>query len=875
MIKLEKVSKRYVVSKNESTLALNEVSLSLPDKGLVFIIGKSGSGKSTLLNLIGGLDNPTNGDIIVDGNYINRLKEEELSSYRNNYLGFIFQDYLLLDNLSVYENVKLALSLQDNVDEKVIEETLRKVDILDYKNRLPKNMSGGQKQRIAIARSIIKNPHILLCDEPTGNLDSNTTKTILETLKQLAKDILVVVVSHNVDDAYKYADRIIEIADGQIVNDLSIEDNEKSYAIKDKTLFLNNVSSLSKEDINDINQSLEKGEIKNIASRSDLFSQKEDEEIEMNKVSFKKQKMSFKDQLSLSMRLSKKRIIPTIIVSIISAFLAVILGLAESFTMFSFKTIMENSLQNQKGPSLVMKKGFFDEDDENNIKDNAIMRLNDEDLEVFQTANKGQPYYLINNFNLPVSFERFELSHELSISDRHNLRNFFLHETYGTVVTNEDYLQQVYPNYEILAGNPLDKDYGVIITDYVADAIIAYNPYVYKNYEDVIGVYKSKSQDVVGYINAVISTNYQERYEKLINMVMEVIAGNYTYKELVKTTEYLDFYEEVRNYLGVTYSFAYNFLEAVKSEEARQYTRLDRSDIIIPALDNRAIWNSAYYAYSANSYELDFVVPNNTLVLALDEFNTMLNSSYTIEEINDLNIGQVVLTRRAAYHEQDEPIFKTTVNLLIKDTTDFDAIVSDDLFASLRNVDTFNFAICSTDRSLAMDIYNKMSSRAFYAVSSYVSAVIAVNDVVTVFKDFFSLIVVALLFTLVATLVVSAYLNINSSKKQIGVLKALGMRNITASLLFIYQIALSSIVSIITFVAGLFIFQRITNNILFDSFLEFFKNPALRFIQILQINPFILISNILIIILVYGLTILIPFIFMKKLKPINIIRKGE
>ena len=875
MIKLEKISKKYIISKSETTLALDDVSLTLPDRGLVFVLGKSGSGKSTLLNIIGGLDNPTSGDVFVDGNHINKLKEDELSDYCNNYLGFIFQDYFLLDNLTVYDNVKLALSLKDNVDDKLIDETLEKVGILEFKNRLPKNMSGGQKQRIVIARSIIKNPHILLCDEPTGNLDSATAKSILEILKNLSKNILVVIVSHNVDDAYKYADRIIEISDGRIINDTKIDNNEEIYIVKDQTLYLNSVNALSEEQIADINKSIASGEVKNIASRSSLFKKTEEDEKEMKNVAFERKKMPFKEQLSLSVRLSKRKIIPTLIVSIISAFLAVILGLAEAFTMFSFKTLMANSLKDQDKPALVMKKGFFDEEDNSKIKDNALVRVDAEDIETFESVNKNGEYYLLNNFNLPINFERYELAVELSINDSRNLSNFYLQETYGTVVTKESFLKKIYPDYEVIAGDINDKDYGLIITDYIADAMMLYNPYVFTKYEDIIGVYKMKSQDVLGYVNAIISTNYKERHKELIDMVYQVVNGDMTYKELVRTPEYLDFFEEVRSYLGVTYSFKENFLDEVRKEEVRQYARFDRANIVIPNMDNRAIWLSSYYVYGPSTYDLDFEIPERTFVLSLSEFNTMLNASYTMEEIDDLNIGHIAIARKAAYREATTTIFYEVVNLMIKESNDFAAIVSEDLFAELREKDTFNFAIYSTDHTVALDVYEKLSSRAFYAVSSYVSAVIAVNEVVTVFKDFFALVVIVLLITLISLLAVSAYISINSSKKQIGVLKALGMKNSTVSLLFIYQIILMSLVSIATFVAGIFIFRNVANNILFDSFLEFIKNPALRFIHILEVNPIIIISNILIIIVVYALTVLIPFLFMKRLKSLNIIRRGE
>ncbi|WP_373375746.1 ATP-binding cassette domain-containing protein [Candidatus Phytoplasma solani] len=222
MFNIQKVSKSFITKTGFRTLALNDVSLKLPQKGLVFILGKSGSGKSTLLNLLGGLDTYDQGNITIKGYSTRSFKQSDLDTYRNGTVGFIFQDFNLIETMSVHENIALVLELQGQTPEhQVISDFLARVGMQQFQNRKINELSGGQKQRVAIVRALIKNPEIILADEPTGNLDSQTSQQVLSILKQLSQDHLVVVVSHDQESAYQFADRVIEFKDGTIVEDIS------------------------------------------------------------------------------------------------------------------------------------------------------------------------------------------------------------------------------------------------------------------------------------------------------------------------------------------------------------------------------------------------------------------------------------------------------------------------------------------------------------------------------------------------------------------------------------------------------------------------------------------------------------------------------
>lgn len=217
MIELQNITKTY----QNSVKALNGVSLKFSNAGLVFVLGKSGSGKSTLLNILGGLDNFTTGTYNLFGQNISGYSAQEWDEIRNYHFGFVFQNYLLLDDLSVYDNIAFALNLQgkDEGQKQKVKDIMQKVEIEDLDNRKINELSGGQQQRVVLARALVKRPKVIFADEPTGNLDESTRQSIYKLFKKLSNEYLFIVVSHDKDAAMQYADRIITIEDGKITSD--------------------------------------------------------------------------------------------------------------------------------------------------------------------------------------------------------------------------------------------------------------------------------------------------------------------------------------------------------------------------------------------------------------------------------------------------------------------------------------------------------------------------------------------------------------------------------------------------------------------------------------------------------------------------------
>ena len=211
--------KKYYGAEPNITRALDGVTLSIEKGEFVAIVGTSGSGKSTLLNMIGGLDVPTSGQVVVDGKELSKLKDEELTVFRRRKIGFIFQNYNLVPVLNVFENIVLPVELDGNkVDKKFMNEVVQMLGLEDKLNNMPNNLSGGQQQRVAIARALVSKPAIVLADEPTGNLDSKTSADVLGLLKTTSQIFhqTLVMITHN-NEIAQLADRIIRIEDGKIV----------------------------------------------------------------------------------------------------------------------------------------------------------------------------------------------------------------------------------------------------------------------------------------------------------------------------------------------------------------------------------------------------------------------------------------------------------------------------------------------------------------------------------------------------------------------------------------------------------------------------------------------------------------------------------
>jgi putative ABC transport system permease protein len=249
MIRVKGLQKYFFRHKRNEIHVLNDMTIDFPESGLVVLLGPSGSGKTTLLNVIGGLDSVQQGTIEFDDQQINRYKSSTWDKIRNESVGYIFQNYNLLPQLSVYDNIALVLKMVGIHDPNIIDQRvayiLKAVNMYPFRKKKSTQLSGGQQQRVAIARALVKNPRVIIADEPTGNLDSKNTIDIMNIIKEISKQKLVVLVTHERNIANVYGDRIIEIKDGQIIDDHLNESDHEHNVSEENILYLKDMNQIT------------------------------------------------------------------------------------------------------------------------------------------------------------------------------------------------------------------------------------------------------------------------------------------------------------------------------------------------------------------------------------------------------------------------------------------------------------------------------------------------------------------------------------------------------------------------------------------------------------------------------------------------------
>ncbi|WCA22620.1 ATP-binding cassette domain-containing protein [Candidatus Phytoplasma oryzae] len=278
MIKIKNIYKTYFNKKkkvNRYITPLKDFSINLPNKGMIFLLGKSGSGKTTLCQIISGIDKISSGQLYINNVLVSNLKQKKIDDLRNGMMGCSFQDTHLIEDITVYENIALSAELQGKkIEEEIIDSYLKNFDLdIELKKELVKNLSGGEKQRINIIRSLIKDSNIILADEPTSNLDVITKKKVLDKFQMISKEKLVIIISHDILNAYKYADRIIEIENGSIKKDITRKQINKKIIPNQKNNIIQNNSESNFEITKNIifniqNEITDKKNLKNLKFKS-------------------------------------------------------------------------------------------------------------------------------------------------------------------------------------------------------------------------------------------------------------------------------------------------------------------------------------------------------------------------------------------------------------------------------------------------------------------------------------------------------------------------------------------------------------------------------------------------------------------------------
>jgi ABC-type lipoprotein export system ATPase subunit/ABC-type antimicrobial peptide transport system permease subunit len=807
MIEIRKVHKYYGSSKH-FTKALEDINLTLPDKGIVFIVGKSGSGKSTLLNILGGLDYPTSGEVIIDNKPLSKFSRADFDAYRNSHIGIIFQSFNLIDEMNVYDNIALSLKIQAiGHNFNTIEDALQSVGLDGMGYRKINELSGGQKQRIAIARVLVKNPKMILADEPTGSLDSVSGEEIIANLKVISKDKLVIVVTHDRLLAQKYGDRIIEISDGRVVSDLvRIEDlasnnsefvssNVARVPLGGKIANVEEINSKLNKDQNNyllISTSIDKVVLaypetfNSIYEKQDYdndFAVNDKKEIKATKNLFlNKSKLPLKEALKMTKEsLSKKRVRFTSLVFLATVALT-LLSLASSLSNISNDTIVASTIKanNEKIITITKStpnKSYFLDDD--------YAYLNSE-FPLLKYAKTTDIVMQVESANPPAGMVNYYFKNFNGVIETNDVSTLGLKMISGTgkFTSSDDY-------------------YNIIISDYVASELTRqgfvaikdgkygiYFPLTYHDFVDMKILFKDgKFYNVKG----VYETNFQE-VNKNNPSDFKNLKDLYFGRAIVKPGFISDYIIGLDYYI-VNTTIGYNFAGSGYShyttndgisiyDKNKLQSRLLQGTLPDKLKDNEVVIDFTIFSrmLGSNSFESKQEVLNrwnwySRRVFAPDFLLTLSLNNEAVATYSNFKI--VALLDDIGQEKRGEMFFSEAMTENIKEITylskklvmSSDASV-DELTATIIDLRNSNFLVgTSSFKSYTSDTE---SLKTIANIATYGAVICGI----------FALL-------LIANFVIAS---IRSRQREIGILRSCGARPIDVSKIFLSEVIFSALV---------------------------------------------------------------------------------
>ena len=1003
MIRISSLNKIYKSKKRKKCHALNDIRLTLPDAGLVFVLGKSGSGKSTLLNLVGGLDSITSGSIEVDGNDVSRLTPAQYANYRNSHVGFIFQDYHLIDELTVFENIKLSLDLAGSKDDKTVLNALSRVGLEGYETRFPTELSGGEQQRVAIARAIVKKPRIILADEPTGNLDTNTAKQIVELLKELSKDCLILIVSHNVNDANNYADRIIELKKGRVISDKSRNPEflDEVTLGGDKLIYPDGLA-LSDEDILFINKN--KGA--DLVKKNDKFLPTEPLKIEEKRIKITSKSLSLGRELNLSGKFLKSKALAISFSAFMVAVIMVIMALAQTIIAFNGGEIVAGEMEKSNQSSLLLNK-VVEEETQERLDGNYRVKVGDGDIQAFYDAGYEGKIYPILNYCVPISTKTKYYGIEASTFHK----GVYMATSLGTMMVDDDFLQRKFGDYEYAARVDTFLDWGVIIPDYIADSLIAVNSgYIGKDYEYILGELGHSMSRF--YINGIIKTDYKEKYGDLFN---KIASGQIDLSKIYDNEEAKAFFNDVYDRLGYCYTTCPNFIESLLLTPALMHpghyklvfggieysrghtepyiTGYDHNSDVSKAPNNfgngwmystsiptipegakyiRVAFNSGcdkafgltdpistrdfallrfsnstaaskeqlsavskedcgafinaydgtieYNIRGAAGYSVvsDYIeipegakitefasitllntaycafydenkvyissemawsgvdLPENSIRMNYVKYNELFGTNYSETNLDEFIPHKITLS----HHEYDDinnqnPLFSKEVTIIGLHASDALMFTSPEILELFQKdfVRTQGLYLDGTDGiGAALDAAEKLN---FEPQSFAVESIHTMTKAVDVFIPIFELIAIFLCVGVIFILVNFSSKMINDKMHEIGILKALGTKNSSIGAIFGLQVALIAILTCILATAGYYFFIDLANDVLIESLMRLAPGHVVLDLDFLTFKLPIAIKNCILVIILAAISLVAPFIKIRFIESVKIIKSRE
>ena len=742
MIELRNVTKVYKPSKGVTVKALSNINLSFKEKGFVVLTGESGSGKTTLLNILAGLDNYTQGDMLIDNISTKKIKEIAWDEYRNKRVGIVFQNYSLLEEFSVKKNVSLVLELQRIDDKKEwVDWALDRANMYEYKNKRVRNLSGGQKQRVAIARAIVKNPQIILADEPTGNLDTINSEEIFKLLKELSKEHLVVVITHNEELAKKYADRLIRLVDGEIVEDKKVSEEVLEEPSKEKSL---------------PPKGLKVGSILSLGLSS------------MAKQWF--------------------RLLATIMMLIV---MLTSIGIALGVSRYSKNEVLAKVVLEGDNTLLAIKKNDID-NPYFTSKDNKFFEEN------------GYKYIEILDNDENLAFHKYQTDNLLYYYKMLAMKPYYSLQPNGFIAIED--LKDCGINYNLVNGRWPENNFEVCITKYTANVLLADSAAVYSNPETrpltqeellrlPIQINNYHNVTVVGIVETNLDEEYYSGAKEKYNELIEELKGVHNVIFATKT-----FVNEIINYNPI---IRISYPDYMLVSDMYFYKYVSKSHIYTINKASRFGNYEFNYIYGDNKLDVGEVfVTKNMFIRLLNE--KLGRVEYTIDTVNideiihnEIRAGFKFDSKIMSFINQTENELETAEFYVVGLTDCPKPVISDD-YEEL--VDTTIITRSSTYlvdiRSLDVDQLMKLADN--YTITT--SKIYDVNSVSNRANQIKVLgILLGILFGLLSiiTIIDFTQASIKGSYRHIGIIRAIGARKIDIYKIYIVQTIILAVISIV------------------------------------------------------------------------------
>lgn len=842
-MRLNDICKTYNNGRENEKVVLRNISLEFPDHGMVFITGKSGSGKSTLLNIIAGLDRPTSGTVSDGDTVITELDADALNAYRRNNLGFIFQDHSLIGELSVKENI--LLGVEDTIHkEKEAEKILRFLDIYENADKKASELSGGQQQRVAIARALVKDSRIIIADEPTGNLDSGNSEIVFEALRSISEDRLVLVVTHDMDSAVRYSNRIVTIADGMIADD--------------------SVSGVREEPVG---CEIDEKNTDRIAIGNAI-------KVSRNLVCSK-----------------RKRLLVSVCISVI---LLSIVGISVSFYNFNFEKMSAKLFDSENVSSIFLNKGYVDEKSKNFVCNSRMMTK--EEIDGFVSENDIKDYdesYMVMglSFYNGSSGNDF-LPSEVKIaikSSEDRLAKYGASLSWGKYPTQAKEI--CVTDYMLYVINTLDPDYvykrlGLSgIQDLSDDAKVRVA--LKKLDEPTLEALFGKEWDTKINTPEGIAEFRKAPERVLLNSDIDMCVSSYRitgiidtgFAEKYKDMIYMDKVELNNDKRTETFRYLINqgiYMAVFVNEDFLESVYTDKM-----IFNNAAILKNSVYSKKLGVPE---PTAKNDIYVSANFFRSYFRTefdpanNYTMPNTVSMPLGEGM--KPDVLFESGElrivGVFDMPADYEKEIRSDMALVVSDEYFDEFSASQCYLYGIIfdnDRDRSDMTVLLRNMGKEDYFYSLPYSFTIYDICGVVAIFKRF-SWALVVLIIILELVLISSCYSGIiNDQKRNVGIMRAMGIDR--SYITKLYMSGLFKYAVIIPIATSLLfaVLTKIGNSILSKNMMSYFQHTSLKELAILNPDwrPFAAI--ILVSLLVVLVSVFISVKKLTKVDPITIIRK--